>query len=210
MWTRSSRTNKPDNSTDQSPYRKADSSLARQEICLVYGSWMFIAVFTKARHLPVSWAKLIQSRDQSYSLTIILKLCSHLHLGFPSLFPSGCVNIDSSKHFFRTVPFQCGWFLETEFKFFSYTSWIVTTVDTERIISKDNRVINLTSFPFLLTPSELSRTVKLLYSTWKVLCSNLDRDTDCTFVPVHIMKAYRGRRSIAPLTSILNTGEWSP
>jgi hypothetical protein len=76
-------------------------------------------------------------------------------------------------------------------------------------MSKDSDFLNLTPFPFFLTLSELTRAVTLLSSTWKVLCSNFDRVTDSAFVPVHIMKAYRGRRGIAPLASIINVGEWS-
>jgi len=132
--------------------------------------------------------------------------------GLPNLkiFPSGYVRINSSKHFCPSVPFQCGWFLETVYK-----SFLLHKLNfchcRHRTYYKQGQSCSKphTHFPFLLRPSELSRVVTLLSSTWKVLCSNLDRDTDCTFVPVHIMKVYRGRRGIAPLTSILNVCEWS-
>jgi hypothetical protein len=50
-----------------------------------YGTWGFITVFTRARHLSLSWARLIQSiPPHPTSLRSILILSSHLHLGLPS------------------------------------------------------------------------------------------------------------------------------
>jgi len=56
-----------------------------------YGTRSFIAAFTSARHLSLSWASLIQSiPPHPTSWRFILILSSHLHLGLPSgLFPSG-------------------------------------------------------------------------------------------------------------------------
>ena len=56
-----------------------------------YGTWRFITAFISARHLSLSWARLIQSiAAHPTSWRCILILSSHLCLGLPSgLFPSG-------------------------------------------------------------------------------------------------------------------------
>ena len=56
-----------------------------------FGTWRFIATFTSACHLSLSWASLIQSMPQhTTAWRSILILSSHLHLGLPgSFFPSG-------------------------------------------------------------------------------------------------------------------------
>jgi hypothetical protein len=56
-----------------------------------YGTRRFITVFTRARHLSLSWARLIQSMPpHPPSRRSILILSSHLRLGLPSgLLPSG-------------------------------------------------------------------------------------------------------------------------
>ena len=55
-----------------------------------YGTRRFITAFTSARHLPLSWARSIQSMlPHSTSWRSVLMLSSHLHLRLPSgLFPS--------------------------------------------------------------------------------------------------------------------------
>jgi hypothetical protein len=47
-------------STEQSPYREADSHLSNQEITAFYGTRRFITVFTWARHWSLYWARWIQ------------------------------------------------------------------------------------------------------------------------------------------------------
>jgi len=56
-----------------------------------YGTRRFITAFTSARHLSLSWARLIQSMPpHPTSWRFILIISSHLHLGLPSgLFPPG-------------------------------------------------------------------------------------------------------------------------
>jgi hypothetical protein len=51
-----------------------------------YGTWRFITEFTKARHLSLSWARLIQYMSPSHpiSLRFILILFSNLRLGLAS------------------------------------------------------------------------------------------------------------------------------
>jgi hypothetical protein len=57
----------------------------------LYGTRRFVAVFTRALHLSLSWARSIQSiPSRPVSLRTILILPTHLRLGLPSgLLPSG-------------------------------------------------------------------------------------------------------------------------
>ena len=48
-----------------------------------YGTPRFITVFTKARHLSLSWARSIKSNPQPVYWGSILILSSHLRLGLP-------------------------------------------------------------------------------------------------------------------------------
>jgi hypothetical protein len=65
---------------------KADCHSACQKIsCFLYGTRMFITVFTKFRHWTRSWASQIQFASSiPVSLRSILMLSSHLRLGLPS------------------------------------------------------------------------------------------------------------------------------
>jgi hypothetical protein len=55
-----------------------------------YGARRFITVYTRARHLSLSWASSILSTPTSHFYNCILISSSHLCLGFPSgLLPSG-------------------------------------------------------------------------------------------------------------------------
>jgi hypothetical protein len=57
---------------------------------LLYGTWRFITVFTRARHQSMSWGRWVQST--SSHLTSVLVLSSHLRLGLPSgFFHSGLI-----------------------------------------------------------------------------------------------------------------------
>jgi hypothetical protein len=50
----------------------------------LYGTWMFITVLTKDRHVSVSCARLIQSTNSHFvSWRFILILSSHIHFGLP-------------------------------------------------------------------------------------------------------------------------------
>ena len=70
---------------------KLTGSAASQEIPRIFGTRRFIAIFTSARHLSLSWANSIQSpQPPPTSWRSILILSSHLRLGLPSgLFRSG-------------------------------------------------------------------------------------------------------------------------
>jgi hypothetical protein len=78
-------------SMEQSPSWEAKMSWATQEIPRIYETRRFITVFTRARPLSLSWARLIQSMSpHPTSRRSILILSSHLRLGLPSgLLPSG-------------------------------------------------------------------------------------------------------------------------
>jgi hypothetical protein len=45
---------KTTSSLEQSPYREANSGSAGQEITAIYGTWLFIAVFTRASQWSLS------------------------------------------------------------------------------------------------------------------------------------------------------------
>ena len=70
---------------------KLTGSAASQEIPRIFGTRRFITVLTSSRHLPLSWAKSIQSQQPPLiSWRSILILFSNLRLGLPiGLFPSG-------------------------------------------------------------------------------------------------------------------------
>ena len=72
-------------------FEKLTSSQVVKKFPAFYGTWRFITTFTSAQHLPLSWARSIQSiPPHPTSWRLILILFSHLQLGFPScLFPSG-------------------------------------------------------------------------------------------------------------------------
>jgi hypothetical protein len=54
----------------------------------LYGNRRFTAVYTTARHRFLFWARWIQfTNSRPVSLTHILKVSYHLHLGLPSAFP---------------------------------------------------------------------------------------------------------------------------
>jgi hypothetical protein len=74
-----------------SPSWKAANCAAAHELPAFYETWRFIAVFTRALHWSLSWARSIQSiPSYPVSLRSILLLPTHLRLGLPSgLFPSG-------------------------------------------------------------------------------------------------------------------------
>jgi hypothetical protein len=64
---------------------KLTGSAASQEIPCILGTQTFITVFTSARHLSLSWANFIQSRQPPpTSWRSILILSSHLRLGLPN------------------------------------------------------------------------------------------------------------------------------
>jgi len=76
-----------------------------------YGTRRFIAIFTSARQLSLSWATSIQSMpSHPTSWRSILILSSHLRLGLPSgLFLSGpppkpCVNVYSPPYLLQALP----------------------------------------------------------------------------------------------------------
>jgi hypothetical protein len=67
-----------------------------------YWKWRCIFVFTKARHLPLSWSKLIQSTSyRPDPLIPIIMLSSHLHLRLPSRFSLSSFHI---KHTYAFSP----------------------------------------------------------------------------------------------------------
>jgi hypothetical protein len=72
------------------PSWEADSYLVGQKLIFFYGTRMFITVFTRARHCPLSWATWIQStRSHVIYLRTISILSSHPRLVLQSdLFPS--------------------------------------------------------------------------------------------------------------------------
>jgi len=64
-------------SKEQRPSGEVNSLSARQEIPRILWTWRFIAVFTAARHLSLSWASSIQpTLPQSYSITYEIKFPS--------------------------------------------------------------------------------------------------------------------------------------
>jgi hypothetical protein len=78
-------------SMEQSPSWEAKSPELLKKFPAFHGTRRFITAFTKARHLSLSWARLIQSMSpHRTSRRSILILSSHLRLGLPSgLLPSG-------------------------------------------------------------------------------------------------------------------------
>jgi hypothetical protein len=74
---------------------KADYHSAHQKIsCFLYGTRRFITVFTKARHITLSWASWIQFAPSiPTSPRSSLMLSSHLSLGLPSDQPKPCKHL---------------------------------------------------------------------------------------------------------------------
>ena len=71
---------------------KLTSSQQVKKFPMFYGTWRFITVFTRARHLSLSWVRSVPSMLlHSTSWRSILIFSSHLCLGLPSsLIPTGC------------------------------------------------------------------------------------------------------------------------
>ena len=78
-------------SREQSPSCEANWFSASQEIPPILWNPKFVTAFTSARHLSLSWVRLIQFMPpHPTSWRSLLILSSHLRLGIPSgLFPSG-------------------------------------------------------------------------------------------------------------------------
>ena len=67
------------------PSQQTNSSSAKQKFLAFHGIWMFITVFTTARHLFLSWAISIQLTPlHNISWRLVLIFSSHLRLGLPS------------------------------------------------------------------------------------------------------------------------------
>jgi len=75
---------------EQSPLEASSHSASQEIPPTLYGSPMFITMFTRACHSSLSWARWIQSTpSQPIYVRCILILSSQLCLGLPSnLFPS--------------------------------------------------------------------------------------------------------------------------
>jgi hypothetical protein len=82
-----------------------------------YGTLRFITAFTRARHLSLSWARLIQFMPpHPTSRGFILILSSHLRLGLPSgSFPQDsalkpCMHLAFPRTCYMLCPSQSSWF----------------------------------------------------------------------------------------------------
>ena len=89
-WLTYSLTHSPTHLVEHSPSWDANRFSPVKKFSEFYGTRRFITTFTSARHLSLSWARLIQSMPLPLnSWRSILIVSSHLRLGHPSgLFPS--------------------------------------------------------------------------------------------------------------------------
>jgi hypothetical protein len=73
-------------SMELNPSSESTNCLTSQELPNILWNWGSTTVFTRALHWSLSWAKSVQTiPPHPTSLTSILILSSHLHLGLPSV-----------------------------------------------------------------------------------------------------------------------------
>jgi hypothetical protein len=86
------------------------SSLTRQKFLLIYGHRMLMTVFTRARHLSLSWARSVQFTPPSYFLKIIFNIIYPRTYVFKVAFflhvsaPKPCVQLSSPTYVPRARP----------------------------------------------------------------------------------------------------------
>ena len=96
-------------STKQSSLWKLIAPELVKKVSELYEAPRFTSVFKRARHLPFSWARSIQSTASLISWRSVLRSC-HLCLGLPSCrFPSGfvkaCIQLYFPPYLLGTGPF---------------------------------------------------------------------------------------------------------